>query len=259
MESQAMIKLDRPTLFAEHRRVFGALRQSQVEGLNAIADGMESAPTLSDPRHAAYMLATAWHETAFTLLPIVERGPRSYFDKYDPVRANTAERRARARAMGNVQEGDGFRYRGRGYVQLTWRNNYALAGRALNADLVSNPDLALQPDIAYRIMSSGMLEGWFTGKKLSDYINNGKTDFVQARRIINGLDQAGVIAQYAAQYRGIIEMSLLQIKSQPITIADLPVVTDNAGIRALQRLLKVEDDGKMGQQTYRALVAAVTQ
>ena len=248
-----MIQLDRPKLFAEHRRVFGALRQSQVDGLNVIADGMEADPVLSDPRHAAYMLATTWHETAFTMLPIVERGPRSYFDRYDPVRANTDARRKRARAMGNVNEGDGFRYRGRGYVQLTWKNNYALASRALGVDLVTNPDLALQPDIAYQIMSRGMLEGWFTGKRLSDYINASKTAFIEARRVINGLDQATAIAQYAALYRGIIEMALLQIQPKQLTLADLPVVKDGAGIRALQRLLNVDPDGAMGEITYRAI------
>jgi predicted chitinase len=251
-----VINLDRDRLFAEHRRVFGALRQSQVEGLNAIADGMESDKELSDPRHAAYMLATAWHETAFTMLPIVERGPRSYFDKYDPVRADTPKRRERAREMGNVQEGDGYRYRGRGYVQLTWRNNYALAGRVLNVDQVDSPDLALQPGLAYRIMSRGMIEGWFTGKKLSDYIHGSKADFIQARRVINGTDEAAAIARYAERYRGIIEASMAKT-DQPstVTIADLPVVRDGAGIGVLQRLLGVDDDGAMGQQTYRALIA----
>jgi predicted chitinase len=224
--------------------------------LNAIAGGMEADPALSDPRHAAYMLATAWHETAFTLLPIVERGSKAYFNKYDPVLADTPRRRERAREMGNVREGDGFRYRGRGYVQLTWRNNYARASRHVGVDLLGEPDLAMNPDIAYRIMSAGMLEGWFTGKRLSDYINSSKTDFVQARRVINGLDRASDIAQYAIKYRSVIEASIARPEApRAITLAELPIVRDGSGIRALQRLLGVDDDGEMGQQTYRALLA----
>ena len=70
----------------------------------------------------------------------------------------------------------------------------------LNGALVANLDLAMQPDIAAKIMIYGMREGWFTTKKLSDYIKNGKADYVGARRIINGTDDARLIAGYAETF-----------------------------------------------------------
>ena len=71
----------------------------------------------------------------------------------------------------------------------------------LGVDLVANPDLALEPAIAYRILATGMREGWFTGKKLADYLRQGRApDYVGARRIINGQDRAALIAQYARQF-----------------------------------------------------------
>ena len=87
-------------------------------------------------------------------------------------------------------------YYGRGFVQLTWKANYATAGAAIGVDLVRKPELALDPKNATRIMFEGMTKGWFTQKKLSDYFNKTKDDWVGARRIINGQDKAQTIATY---------------------------------------------------------------
>lgn len=195
-----MITVDRTRYFDAHRRAFGRLDQRQVDGIESILDGMAADAPLTDLRHAAYMLATAWHETAHTMQPIAERGPMRYFDRYDPILADTAARRATARRMGNTRQGDGYRYRGRGYVQLTWKTNYARAGRALGVDLVNDPDRAMEPAIAYPVMSIGMREGWFTGRRLSDDLRDGRTDYVSARRIINGTDRAALIAEYARDF-----------------------------------------------------------
>jgi len=123
---------------------------------------------------------------------VTERGPVSYFDKYNagtPIGVR----------LGNTQPGDGFRYRGRGYVQITGRRNYQKLGAALTMgdQLVENPELALQPAVSYRIMSYGMRRGAFTGRKLETYIHDGACDYLNARRIINGLDQAPKIEGYA--------------------------------------------------------------
>jgi hypothetical protein len=90
---------------------------------------------------------------------------------------------------------------GRGYVQLTHKENYAKAGKALGIDLVSDPSKAMIPEIAAAILVRGMMEGWFTGKKLADYPN----DFVESRRIVNGTDRAALIAGYAYQFLQAIE------------------------------------------------------
>lgn len=167
----------------------GKLTPSQVSGMEAILGEWERRG-LTDLRQLAYMLATAFHETAFKMQPITEYGNKAYFNKYDG-----------RKDLGNTVPGDGYRFRGRGYVQLTGRRNYQLASTKLGVDLVANPERALEPIIAAQIMFVGMAEGWFTGKKLFDYFN-GKTDWVNARRIINGTDKAETIASYARAFHG---------------------------------------------------------
>ena len=88
-------------------------------------------------------------------------------------------------------------YYGRGYVQLTWKDNYAKFARKLGVDLVGEPDLAMNPKYAAQITAYGMKNGSFTGKKLGDYINGSHQDFVGARRIINGTDKAAKFAGFA--------------------------------------------------------------
>lgn len=130
----------------------------------------------------AYVLATVKHETANTFLPIKEYG------------------QGKGRPYGLPDPHTKLVYYGRGYVQLTWKYNYYKMGQLLKQPLVSNPDLALRPDIALDILIEGMKRGMFTGKKLSDYINDEKVDYVGARRIINGTDKAELIASYAKQF-----------------------------------------------------------
>ena len=61
--------------------------------------------------------------------------------------------------MGNTDDGDGWKYRGRGVIQLTGKNNYRTCGEALGLDLVVNPDLILEPQ--YACLSAG----WFWNKR----------------------------------------------------------------------------------------------
>jgi predicted chitinase len=81
---------------------------------------------------------------------------------------------------------------GRGFVQLTHRENYVKAGKKLGVDLVSDPSKAMIPEVSALILVRGMQEGWFTGMKLAD-----AADFREARRVVNGTDCASQIAQYA--------------------------------------------------------------
>jgi hypothetical protein len=53
-------------------------------------------------------------------------------------------------------------------------------------------------------MKIGMEKGLYTGKKLSDYINQSRCDYVQSRRIINGMDRAKLIADYAVFFETIL-------------------------------------------------------
>jgi putative chitinase len=175
------------------RPIFGgSMKQSQVDGINVITEAFGRYGD-GDRRKLAYLLATAKHETAHTMQPIHERGKVAYFNKYEPGTAI-------GKRLGNTLKGDGYKFRGRGYVQCTGRANYAKAGKKIGVDLLANPDAALEPAAAARILITGCLEGWFTGKKLGDYITANTSDFVNARRVVNGTDRAALIAGYAAQF-----------------------------------------------------------
>jgi len=158
----------------------GALTQQQVDGQNVILAVWEyeaGGTPMSDDRWLAYMLATTYHETAQRMWPTTEYGSESY-----------------------LQGKDYYPYIGRGFVQLTWEDNYRKAAAALglidDRDLVEHPQVALDSLISARIMFRGMAEGWFTGAKLGQYFNSTDNDPIGARKIINGNDQDELIAGY---------------------------------------------------------------
>ena len=68
--------------------------------------------------------------------------------------------------MGNNQKGDGYKYRGRGFIQITGKDAYEKIGKAIGVDLVNNPDLANSPDIAAKIVP--LFFTVFKGKKPKD-------------------------------------------------------------------------------------------
>jgi predicted chitinase len=128
-----------------------------------------------------YILATVQHETNDTFMPIKEaywlsESWRKLYLKYYP-------------------------YYGRGFVQITHLENYQKFSKLLNIDMVKKPDLALEFDNALFILIHGMIEGSFTGKKLGDYFGDFGSDFVGARRIINGKDKAEKIALLAQKFK----------------------------------------------------------
>lgn len=196
------MRFNHTTFFNGYRNLYGKLKQGQVSGLDNLLGYMELDADLTDIRWAAYMLATVKHECADTFQPITERGAKSYFNKYEPGTQI-------GKNLGNTVKGDGYLYRGRGYVQITGRANYQKLTQKLaltgDEDLILHPDSALHPDIAYRIMSLGMRTGIFTGKKLSDYVNAAKADYTNSRRIINALDQAALIKGYAVNFETILK------------------------------------------------------
>jgi len=164
----------------------GSLKQDQVDGQNLLLSAWENQPTSDDLRHFAYMLATTFHETAATMQPIEEFG-KGTGHKYGAIDAETKQR-----------------YYGRGYVQLTWRENYRRATAKLHLtgadDLEWHASRALDSAIAYQVMSQGMMEGWFTGKSLPQYFDADTNDAVGARRIINPDKLGAKVAGYHASF-----------------------------------------------------------
>lgn len=178
----------------------GGLERSELEGLEATlalceARNLRAADT-------AYILATEFHETAGTMQPIKERGGNAYFFKmYDPQGA----RPALAKRNGNIYPGDGIKFCGRGKSMITWRGNYERIGKLLKIDLVNNPDFALRMDVATLIIVDGMINGWFTSRKLRHTLPASgratRQQFVASRPIINGTDKASLIAGYAIDFQ----------------------------------------------------------
>lgn len=196
------MNVDREKFFSGLRSVLGGrLTQGQVESAEAILSECEAAD-LSN-RQIAYIFATAIHETARTLEPIKERRAKS----------GTALRLRQDRYWLTG-------YYGRGFVQLTWKKTYARAGEALGVDLVGKPDLALDRKIAAAILVRGMIEGWFTGKRLAEFVN-GKADYINARRVVNGLDKAEEIAQIARR----IEQFTQAAEPEPPAVVTAPPPT----------------------------------
>lgn len=149
----------------------GKLTKAQVEGITKILDYRESNyPKMSDDQ-LAYLLATVTWETGFAMQPVREAGGERYLrsKKYYP-------------------------WVGEGLVQVTWETNAKKFGAKKPGDLMTWP-------ISLRAAFEGMTKGMFTGKKLGDYIVNGRSDYIGARRIINGTDKAKLIAGYARSYQ----------------------------------------------------------
>ncbi len=169
-------QIDVGTFFTEVRRSLfgGTLNQDQVEGMENILGYRDQVwPGMCD-EELAYVLATAKHETAHTMQPIEEYGSQSYLNSkpYAP-------------------------WWGRGLVQLTWEDNYRKYG-------FSVPEQALEWPGALHVAFHGMIYGWFTGKKLGDYITPGKRpsqyQYEECRRIINGTDKKVEIAGIAFKF-----------------------------------------------------------
>ena len=205
-------------------------QSSQVEGTEMLLPKLRGLRT----SWVAYALATTWHETAVTMKPIRENlnySVNGLLKSFSRRRISEADARRLGRGpgegplnasrqaaiantiyggswgrdnLGNTMPGDGALFLGRGYVQITGRTNYERAAAATGYPLVGNPDLTMRPDIAAEILRSGMVDGWFTGKSLSDYLPDAigtREQFRQARRIINGTDKDDLIAGYAVAFQ----------------------------------------------------------
>jgi hypothetical protein len=199
----AKFVFDRKKFFDGYRDRFGPLTQALVDALEYLLGRIETdsrfGTTDTDRRMLSYCLGTFKWETAHTFEPIDENGGDAYFNRrYGP--DTTA-----GKSVGNSQPGDGARFHGRGYVQLTGRANYSRAKKLTGVDLLNQPDRAKERALAYQIAIQGMMDGWFTGRKLSQYFKpDGTANYEGARAIINGTDQATRIADISRRFAEIL-------------------------------------------------------
>jgi putative chitinase len=182
------------TFFDQVRPMFGGkLSVKQVGGMEAKIEAFIDADLPLS--HAAYALATSYHETAKRMQPVREG-----------LSASDAWRKRNLRY---------YPWYGRGDVQLTWKENYAKADKelGLGGALIDNLDLALDPDISAAIMVRGMEEGWFSGDRIGRHTlirhlpdeEGTMHQFSQARRIINLMDKAALIAGYAIKFQAALK------------------------------------------------------
>lgn len=120
------------------------------------------------PLCAVAAISTIAVETG-TFCPIKERGGPAYL-------TNLYENR---KDLGNDQPGDGVKFRGRGYIQVTGRADYAHFGSECEVDLISNPDLALDPSV-----SAAILALYFEERQIGEYADQQNWEMV--RRRVNG-------------------------------------------------------------------------
>jgi hypothetical protein len=204
----------------------GGLSQRQVDGQEAILGQWERGAGIVHPdlRHLAYPLSTTYHETSKEMWPIEEYGKGSGqpYGKQDPETKQT--------------------YYGRGYVQLTWRDNYRRATDELGLtgeyDLEWNAAKALDPQIAADVMFRGMEEGWFrtsgTPNTLSKYFNPNVDDAYTAREIINGdkhivpswsngVSIGNLCKGYHQKFLTALQVSLVQLPAPPAPVPVPPI------------------------------------
>jgi len=188
-----------------YQKEYSALSKANLAGLDHLITFIIADPDVNDLRWSAYMLATTKHETNHTMLPIEEYGKgqgKPYGKEITVTDKNGKEHK-------NT-------YYGRGYVQLTWDENYKKLSKKLKMgeDLYIYPDKVLDEKIAYQVMSYGMRNGSFTSRSLSKYISGGQCDYINARRIINGTDRAQKIADYAVTIEILLRLSRTSTHSQ---------------------------------------------
>lgn len=192
--------MDRAKFFASVRArasgIFGtSLSAAQVKGTEALLDEAQKRGVKT--QELAYILGGVYHETGGKMVPV-----REGFASTDAgARAAVAKLYAKGRIKRNYAlPVNGVSYYGRGRIQNTHLENYQKLQDRTGHPFVRNPDLLLDDKIDAEVTIIGHLEGIWTGKKLSDYIANGKADYYGARRIVNGTDKAAQIAVYAKAF-----------------------------------------------------------
>jgi predicted chitinase len=217
---------------------------------------------LTDHESIVAILATIGTEVA-SFAPIHEYGGDSYFTRMYEGR----------RDLGNIEPGDGARFHGRGFIQLTGRANYQSYGRKLGVDLESDPDLALSPEVAARVLAR-----YFKDRRIA--ADARRSDWETVRRKVNGglngwerfielvrrLDRTA-LARGDSLEEGSIGPGVKRLKRMltawgksntlPKPLSDTPVfgkATADA-VKQFQRAEGIKPTGRVGRKTWDALRA----
>jgi hypothetical protein len=206
-----------------------------------LIEGALESRAMRDPLVKAAAIATVAVETARTFRPIDEFGDEEYFTRMYENRAD----------LGNTRKGDGARYHGRGYIQLTGRANYRAYGQKLRFPLEQRPELAKTPEVAAAVLAdyfktravdqSAIARDWETARRK---VNGGLNGWEHFRVLVRSLEQAlGIAAPEVRVRRGPRTLTLTS-----------PFMKGPDVVRA-QRALGVPDDGEYGPVSAGAAAA----
>lgn len=186
--------MDRERFYKALRPSLGPFSEANVAGFELVLNEGEKRNT--SLHQLAYVLATAWWESGKTMAPVEEAF-------YLGAKADAYRKRLRY-----------FPYHGRGLVQLTWKENYRKASDLVGVDLVAQPNKAMDPQVSVLVLFDGMERGWFTGKRLEDYVDDideaddeDLREFANARRIVNGTDRQVEIGKLALQFESALKVA----------------------------------------------------
>lgn len=193
------MKINRKAFFDNYRNKYGKLTQAKVKALDFLIGKLETGRFKIETQ-MGYILATIMHETNGTFEPVIE----AFHVKPDSKRLNVLYNyylQNNHKALKTIFPNgtNGLTYEGRGFVQLTHNYNYKQFG------IDKDPNKAMEPETAFMIIEKGLANGFF-GQKLQSHINETKTDYINARRCVNGTDKAKLIAGYAEQFTKWIEL-----------------------------------------------------
>lgn len=245
---------------------FRPLSESQVNNLNFLLDKLDNSELITRLSEMAYILATLKLETADTFAPVKE----AYWIKPESKRIAVLGKMYRNREsiipnVRTVKDKNGKiieviplepMYYGRGYVQLTHDWNYTkfndeIQKKFPDYDILKNPELACEPEVAWIVLEEGMTnpnrtfkDDNFTGYTLENYFTDESIDFYHARKIINGMDRASLVQSYAEKYFDVLEFQeTAETKNQtaeakkainliPLNVAEAKAESENTSWRS---------------------------
>jgi len=218
---------------------------------------------LTDRPTVIAILATIGTEVS-AFVPINEFGSTAYFTR---MYENNKQ-------LGNTQPGDGARFHGRGFIQLTGRANYHEFGQLLGVPLEAEPELALRPDVAADVLAL-----YFTQRGLAPLarqgdwqgvrrgVNGGLNGWPRFSGLVQGLEKAaagagdtlveGVTSPDVTRLKALLTTwSLAHALPQPLAATPTFGPATTAAVEAFQRTSGIQPTGKVGDPTWQALEAA---